>query len=57
VIGDEVYARFKRPKERTLWYYNTLCGVFSTHLRGDLAKELRRTVDELNRVSKFKVER
>jgi (p)ppGpp synthase/HD superfamily hydrolase len=54
VIGDKVYARFKRPKERTLWYYNALCELFSTHLRGDLPKELRRTVDELNRVSRYK---
>jgi (p)ppGpp synthase/HD superfamily hydrolase len=54
VIGDKVYARFKRPKKRTLWYYNALCRVFSTHLRGDLPKELRRTVAELNRVSKYK---
>lgn len=54
VIGDEVFKRFKRPKRRTLWYYNALCEVFSSHLRGDLPKELRRTVAELNRVTKFK---
>ena len=54
VIGDDVFKRFKRPKRRTLWYYNALCEVFSAHLRGDLPKELRRTVDELNRVSKYK---
>jgi (p)ppGpp synthase/HD superfamily hydrolase len=54
VIGDEVYLRFKRPKRRTLWYYNALNKAFTTHLGGDLAKELRRTVAELNRVSKFK---
>jgi len=40
VIGDEVYKRFNRPKRRTLWYYNALGQTFSTHLRGDLAKEL-----------------
>jgi (p)ppGpp synthase/HD superfamily hydrolase len=54
VVGDDVYRRFKRPKHRTLWYYNALSKAFTAHLGGDLAKELRRTVAELNRVSKFK---
>ena len=54
VVGDEVYKRFKRPKRRTLWYYNALSKAFMAHLGGDLAKELRRTVAELNRVSKYK---
>jgi (p)ppGpp synthase/HD superfamily hydrolase len=54
VVGDQVYKRLKRPKARTLWYYNALSSAFSIHLRGGLAKELRRTVMELNRVSKFK---
>ena len=54
VMGDEVYKRFNRPKRRTLWYYNALSRAFTTHSPGDLAKELRRTVAELNRVSKYK---
>jgi len=54
VVGDEVYKRFKRPKRRTLWYYNALSKAFTAHLGGDLSKELRRTVAELNRVSKYK---
>ena len=57
VVGDEVYKRFKRPKRRTLWYYNALSRAFTTHLPGDLARELRRTVAELNRVSKYKAGR
>lgn len=57
VIGDEVYKRFKRPKRRTLWYYNALSKAFTAHLGGDLSKELRRTVAELNRVSKYKARR
>ena len=57
VVGDQVYKRFKRPKARTLWYYNALVRAFSIHLRGALAKEFRRTVAELNRVSKYKPER
>lgn len=54
VVGDEVFKRFKRPKRRTLWYYSALSTAFTAHLGGDLSKELRRTVAELNRVSKFK---
>jgi (p)ppGpp synthase/HD superfamily hydrolase len=54
VVGDDVYKRFKRPKRRTLWYYNALSKAFMAHLGGDLARELRRTVAELNRVSKYK---
>ena len=54
IVGDEVYKRFKRPKRRTLWYYNALSRAFTTHFPGDLSKELRRTVAELNRVSKYK---
>ena len=57
VIGDEVYKRFKRPKRRTLWYYNALSKAFTAHLGGDLSKEVRRTVAELNRVSKYKTRR
>jgi (p)ppGpp synthase/HD superfamily hydrolase len=54
VVGDDVYKRFKRPKRRTLWYYNALSKAFTAHLGGDLSRELRRTVTELNRVSKYK---
>ena len=54
VVGDDVYKRFKRPKRRTLWYYNALSKAFTEHLGGDLSRELRRTVAELNRVSKYK---
>jgi len=57
VIGDAVFKRYKHPKAKTLWYYNALVRVFATHLRGDLTKELRRTVAELNRVSRYKPER
>jgi len=56
-IGDDIYKRFNRPKRRTLWYYNALSKAFTAHLGGDLPKELRRTVAELNRVSKYKTGR
>jgi (p)ppGpp synthase/HD superfamily hydrolase len=57
VIGDEVFKRFKRPKRRTMWYYNALSRAYTTHLKGELATELRRTVAQLNRVAGYKPER
>ena len=56
-IGDEVFKQFKHPKALTLWYYNELSRIFMARLKGELARELRRTVDELNRVSKYKPRR
>jgi (p)ppGpp synthase/HD superfamily hydrolase len=52
-IGDEVFRRFKRPKHRTMWYYNALCELFGIHFPGELVEELRRTVAELNRVAGY----
>lgn len=31
-IGDKVWKRFRRPKERQQWYYKALADVFSTRL-------------------------
>ena len=56
-IGDEVFERFRRPKKRTLWYYNELSRSFVRLLRGELAKELKRAVDELNVQTRYKVRR
>ena len=53
-IGDDVYKRFRRPKRRTLCYYNQLGKGFTAHLGGDISKAFRRTVAEWNRVSKYK---
>jgi (p)ppGpp synthase/HD superfamily hydrolase len=53
-IGDAVFKRFGRPKQRTLWYYNALADVFAARLRGNLPKALRRTVSELNRRAGYK---
>jgi (p)ppGpp synthase/HD superfamily hydrolase len=39
-IGTTVYARFKSPKEETLWYYRELANAFQRLLPGQLADEL-----------------
>ena len=31
-IGDEVWKRFRRPREKQQWYYEALAGVFSARL-------------------------
>jgi hypothetical protein len=35
-----VWARFKSPKEETLWYYRELVNAFQRLLPGQLADEL-----------------
>ncbi len=39
-IGPAVWARFKTPKEETLWYYRELANTFQKLLPGQLADEL-----------------
>jgi (p)ppGpp synthase/HD superfamily hydrolase len=39
-IGTTVWARFKSPKEETLWYYRQLANAFQRLLPGQLADEL-----------------
>ena len=39
-IGTTVWARFKGPKEETLWYYRELANAFQRLLPGQLADEL-----------------
>jgi (p)ppGpp synthase/HD superfamily hydrolase len=39
-IGTTVWARFKSPKEDTLWYYRELANAFQRLLPGQLADEL-----------------
>ena len=56
-IGDMVFERYKHSKAQTLWYYNSLSKLFTARLKGELARELRREVAELNRLSKFKPQR
>jgi hypothetical protein len=46
-IGGKIWARFSQPKERTLWYYRSLADKFCELLPGQLSKELRDIVEEL----------
>ena len=39
-IGSAVWARFKSPKEQTLWHYRELANAFQKLLPGQLADEL-----------------
>lgn len=43
-IGAEIWKRFGQPKERTLWYYESLAEVFKRRLPGQLAEELAEIV-------------
>ncbi len=43
VVGEDVFRRFSSPKDRTLWYYESLAGIYSD--RGVvLAEEIQRSV-------------
>jgi hypothetical protein len=44
-----VWGRFRNSKKDTLWNYRELAKVFMKHLPGQLAKELRDIVDELEK--------
>ena len=46
-IGEEVWARFSQPKERTLWYYRSLANTFRKMLPGQLSNELHEIVEVL----------
>lgn len=43
-IGEEIWTRFTRPKEDTLWYYRSLANVFCDRFPGQLSNELREIV-------------
>jgi len=43
-IGPTIWERFSVPRERTLWYYQTLLEVFDRRLSPILYDELSRTV-------------
>ncbi len=45
--GHIVFDRFKGGKDGTLWYYETLAGVFARLSPGALADELRRCADTM----------
>jgi hypothetical protein len=45
--GDELWDRFKGKHAGTLWYYNTLAGIFEQKQPVYLAVELRRVVEAM----------
>jgi (p)ppGpp synthase/HD superfamily hydrolase len=46
-IGSAIWSRFGQPREKTLWYYDSLADVFRHVLPGQLSNELREIVDVL----------
>jgi (p)ppGpp synthase/HD superfamily hydrolase len=48
-IGEKIWSRFSQPKERTLWYYETLAAIFREKLPGQLAEELGEIVAVLKK--------
>jgi (p)ppGpp synthase/HD superfamily hydrolase len=49
-LGDDLWSRFNGEKEGTLWYYRSLVDAFDKVAPGRLAGELRRTVEEIERL-------
>ncbi len=49
--GDALWGRFSSTKEENLWYYRSLVEVFLQRSLGPMACELKRTVDELQRLT------
>jgi GTP pyrophosphokinase len=47
MIGDAVWARFKRGADRQLWYFNELLAVFRGHPTNKIVDDLERVVREL----------
>lgn len=50
-VGPEVWRRFQRGRNDQLWYFRELLAVFDTFPPMRLVEELRRTTEELARVS------
>lgn len=48
--GDAVWDRFTASADETVWYYRALCDAFAARDAGPMVEELRRTVDEIERV-------
>jgi len=46
-IGENIWARFSQPKDKTLWYYRSLADRFCETLPGQLSNELREIVEVL----------
>jgi (p)ppGpp synthase/HD superfamily hydrolase len=55
VMGDALFSRFNGGRDGTLWYYDTLAGVFERRGPKQLAMELRRTVDTMKSLAHLDV--
>ena len=50
-VGGAVWSRFTGGRDGSLWYYETLAGVFASSKVGSLSDELQRTVAEMKRLA------
>lgn len=50
-LGDRLWCRFNGGRDGTLWYYRALADIFHDVESTPLTEELKRTVDELERVT------
>jgi (p)ppGpp synthase/HD superfamily hydrolase len=50
-VGDDLWSRFTGKKEGTLWYYRSLVEAFEAVFPNRLTDELRRTVEEIERLA------
>ncbi len=48
VIGDAVWARFKRGADKQLWYFNELLAIFHAHPSNNIVDDLERVVGDLS---------
>lgn len=51
ILGDKVWKRFNRPKEKQKWYYETLVAVFSERLpEAGIERLIHKFRSDVNRV-------
>jgi GTP pyrophosphokinase len=50
-IGEEIWRRFKRGRDKQIWYFNELLALFQSSGANEIVDELERVVRELERVS------
>lgn len=51
VIGPKIWERFNRPRDRQIWYYETILEVFKASGNMRIFDELERVVNELKQIS------
>lgn len=52
-IGPLVFDRFKRGRKEQLWYFRKLLEVFNRRPASRIVRELKRVVDELEKISEI----